>query len=898
MGFFNAFRNVWKDTATCSPVPNDSALEAQALQLLAQGNDLEAAGSLHEAMRCYRFALKNCPSLARAHLNLGNALLADGQLDAALVEYQNALRKDPAYAAAHFNIGNAHLGAGHLEQACLAYRKALNINPGFADAYAALGYACEELGDSSAAIDAYRRALKLTPEHRPLQHNLGNALAAAGRHDEAENLFRQLHGTDPTDLEAISSLTRLLETLGRQNELVATIEDVLKTFPESAEAHNNLGVALQAAGRPEEALAAYQQALTLNPAFGEAHFCLGVCLEKMGRLEAALAAYRQALALAPDALKSIGNLGNLLMELGRPDEAATVFEQGIRISPDLAEAHFNLGTALNRRGHLERAERHFLKALELKPEFANACNNLGASLNHRGLHEAALAQFRRAIELDPQLFQAHNNMGLALQDLGRRQEATHCFRKALEIKPDFGEARLNLALTYSGMGELDKALDGVRQAVALMPDNTQARSALLFLHNYRSDGSPEERLEEARDYGRLVANRVPADLPPGRIATEPDKCLNVGFVSGDLRRHPVGFFVEGVLAALAELTAGRLKLFAYSNSFENDAVTARIQDSFDHWTSITGLADRTAYDLIVADRIDILIDLSGHTLYSRLPLFAWRPAPVQVTWLGYFATTGIEAIDYLIADPWTLPASQEAYFTETIVRLPETRLCFTPPDDAVACSVPPVLKNGYVTFGCFNTLTKMTDAVVALWSEILATVPASKLMLMSHQLQDPHVIAATTERFRAHGVDPQRLIIRGFAPRAAYLATYNEIDIALDPFPYCGGTTSVEALWMGVPVLTLAGEQFLARQGVGLMMNAGLADWVADDPTHYRALAVAHAGNPAKLAQLRQQLRNRILASPIFDAPRFAGHFEAALRTLWQRHCAANAGQSGTEVDA
>lgn len=889
MGFFNAFRNLWKEAPGATPAPDDGAREAQAVQLLAQGNDFEAAGNLREATRCYRSAIETCPLLARANLNLGNALLADGQFDAALAEYRNALSKDPGYAAAHFNIGNAHLGAGQPEPACQAYRQALAIDPGFADAHAALGYACEELGDSTAAVDAYRRALELTPGHRPLQHNLGNALAAVGRREEAASLFRQLHASDPTDLQAISSLTQLLETLGRHDELIATIEAVLQRVPDSVEAHNNLGVALLAAGRPDEALAAHQRALALNPGFAEAHFCLGVCLEKMGRHERALEAYRQALTLAPDSLKNISNLGNLLMELGRPDEAATVFEQGVRINPELAEAHFNLGTALNQLGQLEPAERHFLKALELKPEFANACNNLGASLNHRGLHEAALTHFRRAIELDPQLFQAHNNMGLALQDLGRREEATHCFRKALEIKPDFGEATLNLALTYSGMGELDKALDGVRQAVALMPDNTQAHSALLFLHNYRSDGSPDERLEEARNYGRLVAARVPAELPPRQTNLEPEKCLNVGFVSGDLRRHPVGFFVEGVLAALAEQTAGRLKLFAYSNSFDNDAVTARIQESFDHWTSITGLSDRTAYDIIVADRIDILIDLSGHTLYSRLPLFAWRPAPVQVTWLGYFATTGVEAIDYLIADPWTLPQSQESYFTEKIVRLPETRLCFTPPDDGVACAMPPALKNGYVTFGCFNTLTKMTDAVVALWSEILTALPDSKLMLMSHQLQDQRVIDSTTERFRRHGIDPLRLIIRGFAPRAEYLATYNQIDIALDPFPYCGGTTTVEALWMGVPVLTLAGEQFLARQGVGLLMNAGLADWVADDLAHYRALAIAHAGNAERLGPLRGQLRSRILASPIFDAPRFAGHFETALRTMWRHHCAAAA---------
>ncbi|HXA47994.1 MAG TPA: hypothetical protein VNW52_10220 [Burkholderiaceae bacterium] len=283
--------------------------------------------------------------------------------------------------------------------------------------------------------------------------------------------------------------------------------------------------------------------------------------------------------------------------------------------------------------------------------------------------------------------------------------------------------------------------------------------------------------------------------------------------------------------------------------------------------------------------MDVLIDLSGHTAHNRLPVFAWKPAPVQVTWLGYFATTGVESIDYLIADPWTLPTSKESQFTEEIWRLPETRLCFTAPEADVKVSSLPATSSGVITFGCFNNLSKMNDAVVAVWAAILRAVPDSRLFLKSGQLSDISNHPQLIERFSIHGIDAERLILRGQSSRLDYLVAYHDVDLALDPFPYTGGTTTAEALWMGIPVLTLAGDNFLARQGVGLVMNAGLPDWIATDTDDYVNKAVQHAGNLRRLATLRSGLRKQVMDSPLFDAPRFATHFEAALREMWTRWC-------------
>ena len=397
--------------------------------------------------------------------------------------------------------------------------------------------------------------------------------------------------------------------------------------------------------------------------------------------------------------------------------------------------------------------------------------------------------------------------------------------------------------------------------------------------------TPESLLEEAKIFGEIAARQANS-ITSWNNAPDPERCLRVGFVSADLNFHPVGFFIEGVLHALASRDSGKLDIFAYTNNSRVDGVSQRIKSLCHHWTEVFGLMDYELAELIQKDEIDILIDLSGHSGRNRLPVFAWKPAPIQVTWLGYFATTGLEAIDYLIADPWTLPESEEANFTESIWRLPDTRLCFTPPDTNVVIRPLPALAEKTITFGCFNNLNKMNDTVIAVWARLLTEVPNSRLYLKARQLYRPSAHAEVIERFKRHGILPSRLVLEGPEERANYLAAYNRVDIALDPFPYTGGTTTAEALWMGVPVLTMSGKHFLARQGVGLLMNAGLPDWIASDPDDYVARAVSHANDLEGLADLRTRLRAQVLSSPVFDAARFAMHFEAALRGMWKKWCA------------
>ena len=505
----------------------------------------------------------------------------------------------------------------------------------------------------------------------------------------------------------------------------------------------------------------------------------------------------------------------------------------------------------------------------------------GAALHELGRPDEAVACYRRALALRPDAPEVCTNLGNALADQGRLDEAVACHRNAITLRPGYLNAHCNLGNALREQGRLDEALASYRRAIAIRPDHAAAHSDLLCTLNYLGTVPPAVTREEACRFGRMVAAKA-TPFAAWTAAATPER-LRVGLVSGDLRRHPVGYFIEGLLAAI---DPGRVEVFAYPTRNNPDDLTRRLRPHFAAWTCLDGLSDAAAARRIHADGVHILIDLSGHTAHNRLPVFAWRPAPVQATWLGYFATTGLAAIDHVLADPHVVPPGEEDHFTEGVWRLPESYLCFTPPDVALEVARLPALSSGAVTFGCFNNLAKMNDAVVALWARVVLAVPGSRLFLKTRQLDDRAVGEATRRRFAAFGLAVDRLVLEGASPRSELLKAYDRVDIALDPFPYPGGTTTVEALWMGVPTVTRRGDRFLAHIGESIAHNAGLGDWIAADDDDYVAKAVAHAADLGRLAGLRAGLRRQVLASPLFDAPRFARHFEAALWEMWENRIA------------
>lgn len=606
--------------------------------------------------------------------------------------------------------------------------------------------------------------------------------------------------------------------------------------------------------------------------------CLGAVLKSQGRTEDSLEAMQKAAKLLPFDAEAQNNLGITYKDLGQIKEAESCYRRALKIDPFLAEALNNLGVIFKEMGLLFEAESCYRQALEIKPNIADIHNNLGAVFFEKGLLTEAEACHHRALEIDPFFAKAHYNMGNTLNGLGRLEEAEIYFRRAIKIKADYAEAYCNLGVVLKDIGRLEEAENYCRRGLEIKPDFAEAISILLYIMIFSDRHQPITRLEEALKYGEIITSRAGTHYLEWNCSQSPER-LRVGFVSGDFNDHPVGHFMESVLSQIGS----SLDLVAYQTDSKSDELTTRIKPYFSKWQSLMGSSDETAAQMIHDDGIHVLLDLSGHTSKGRLPMFARKPAPVQAAWLGFLATCGVKEIDYIIGDPYVTPSEDECNYSEKVWRLPESYCCFTPPNVAVNAGPLPALSAGYVTFGSFNNLSKITDTVVALWARIIKAVAGSRLFLKTRQL-DEHTIRKTTEkRFAEHGISPEQLIMEGFSPRKELLAAYQRVDIALDPFPCNGVTTSVESLWMAVPIIAMTGNSFISRCGQSIVGNAGLNDWIAENEEDYYAKAIMHSSNLEKLAILRSGLRQQVLASPIFDSTRFAKNFENALWEMWNK---------------
>ncbi len=607
---------------------------------------------------------------------------------------------------------------------------------------------------------------------------------------------------------------------------------------------------------------------------------------RAGRLAEAEALYRRVLRVDPRHPDVLHLLGVLVHQAGDHDQAAGLIGRAIALDGARAEFHYNLGNAHAALGRLDEAARCFRTVVVLQPGHGSAHTNLGSILTTLGQPDEGIACFRKAVASRPDRADGHYNLGNALARRWRLDEAIRSLRRAIALKPD-ADACNTLGNALRDCGRVEEACVAYDDALRLRPDDFALRSNRLLAENYRPGGTPASMRRMAEAFGALAAARVPArlaDRPPGP-ASGP---IRVGLLSGDLRNHPVGYFLEGLLD---KVDPARITFLAFPTDNAEDELTARIRPRFAAWQPIAGLDDEAAARSIQARDVQVLLDLSGHTAGNRLPVFAWRPAPVQAAWLGYFATTGLAEIDYVVTDPHVSPPGSSGEFVERTWPLPDIYYCFSVPAVAVEVSPLPAHTNGAMTFGCFNTLAKTNDTVLATWARLLQAVPDSRLMLKAAPLGDEAVSAALRARLAIHGIAGERLLLEGASSRAEYLRAYHRVDVALDPFPFPGGTTSFEALWMGVPVLTRKGDRFLSRVGETIMRNAGLADWIAEDEDDYVARAVRVASDLDRLARLRRDLRAQVLASPLFDSGRFARHFEAAMSGMWAGRRAAGAGR-------
>ncbi|MCA9148214.1 MAG: tetratricopeptide repeat protein, partial [Planctomycetales bacterium] len=709
--------------------------------------------------------------------------------------------------------------------------------------------AAHRQGNLSDAKDRYCDVLRLNPSHPDAWHMLGMVLFQGGEPvaalDCLGHAFKFSKGEPPVQLLVNEGLVR--RALGQLDQARMSLEQVVARQPDYAEGWNSLGTVLLEQHHYAEAEQAFRRTLELQPTHNHGLTNLGNALQHQRRYNEAHECYQAAVDRSPQDSTAVNNLGTVLRSLRRYEEAAETFRRAVELDPHSESALVNLARSLDGLGHQNTAIELFERYVADHPGSVIALHHLGNSLADAGRHHDAVARYTQALDLDPQYAFAYSSLGRAHLNRGDAQAAAELFRRALELRPDMHETH----------------------------------SCLLFMLSNDDMLSPRELFAEHVRWGELHGH-VDFQFSHAERSRQVNRRLKIGYVSPDLREHAVARFFMPVLA---QHDPTQVEVFCYAHVHREDETTAKLKSLTHHWRSTCGLSYLQVAELIQADQIDILVDLAGHTAGNRLLSFAYRPAPVQVSWLGYPNTTGLPAMDYRLTSEIQDPASEESLHTEQLIRLPLGTNCYEAPTSAPAISPLPFDRNGFVTFGSLHRPQKISAPVFDLWANVLKAVPNSRLRLFNTHFSNEsiqHVSAQLTGR----GIAAERFSIGTEVRRGHYLTEYDEIDVALDVFPWNGGTTTREALWMGVPVIGLLGDRRSSRGTAATLHYAGVPELIAHNWDEYVEIACKLAVAPPELQRYRQTLREQARQT-ICDAARFTQSLEAAYRQIWQTWCAA-----------
>ncbi len=746
-----------------------------------------------------------------------------------------------------------------------------------------------QAGRLQVAEQIYRQILAIDPRQSDAVHLIGVIAHQTGRLDLAAECFQQAIGLKGTNSAFHNNLGNVFKDLRKLDEAVACYRRALELKSDLAAAHFNLGAACSAQGKLDEAIDCFQQALKLQPDDAEAHYYLGNAWQAQGRLDEAITCYRRALELQPQHVEAHHNLGIAFKTQEKLDEAIACYRRALELQPGNAEAHHNLGIAFRAQGQLDDAIACYRRTLELQPDHAEAHYNLGNALQAQGKLDEAIACYRRALELQPDNVKTHNNLGITFKAQGKLDEAIASYHRALELTPDYASAHNNLGNALQAQGSLDEAITCYRRALELQPGFVEAHSNLLCTLNFCSRYDAKTIYEEHCHWNLQHAAPLAKLINPHSNECSARRRLRIGYVSPDFRNHVVGRFV---LPLLEMHDHEHFEIYCYASVRVPDAMTDQCRAQADVWRNVFGISDEQFADIIRRDQIDVLVDLTMHMAHNRLLVFARKPAPVQVAYLAYVGTTGLSTMDYRLTDPYLDPPAQDdkSIYREESIRLPETYWCYRPLGQAPAVSSLPALAAGHITFGCLNNFCKVTDQTLAAWIALLQAMPEARLLLHAHSGKHRDRVR---DLFARQGVSQERLTFSDKVPTAEYFQLYLRIDVALDPFPYGGGTTTCDALWMGVPVVSLAGQTAVGRGGLSILSNLGLAELVVHDAEQYVRIAVELAHDLPRLSKLRATLCDRMQGSPLMDSPRFARHVEAAYQAIWRRWCGS---QPSTEM--
>ncbi len=624
------------------------------------------------------------------------------------------------------------------------------------------------------------------------------------------------------------------------------IKVLLLRFKNSSILHNILGSIEVRKKNYNKSLIYFEKSIELDPNYAQAYNSLGIVYQKLNNFEESLKNYAKAISLNDNFSEAYNNKGNLLLK----------FDQ------------------------IDNAIKNFRKAIEIFNNYAEAYNGLGAAYEKAGLYDNALINYKKSLQINSNYGEVYFNIGNLFVKEKKFEEAMINFEKSIKLNPKFEKVYNNLGNLLSNLGNFEKAHDAYNSAISLKKNYSVAYSNLLFNLVFRPDFKINNYLHYAHEFRKNCTNKISHNKINYKFKDRPEK-IKLGFVSSDFGMHPGGFFT---LNLLEELSKKNYELFAYVPLERKDDLSVKFKKLFVKWNLIENKKDEDVVKNILDDGINILIDAQGHSRNNRLTLFIDKPAPVQISWLGQ-GSTGIPEIDYFVGSKHITPEDEDHHYTEKIYRLPKISQCFFKPNVELNINELPALKNKFVTFGSLNQISKVNDDVIALWSKILISIPNSKLLLKNKYLESSYVLKNIIKIFEKNNIYKESLILEGESQnREEFLSTYHKIDICLDPFPFQGNTTSLESLWMGVPVLTLKGDRYIFHFGESINSNIDLIDWIAKNKNDYINKAKHFSSNLAILSKLRNTLRNRMLKSPIFDYSGFVNDFDLMLNWMWNNY--------------
>ena len=820
------------------------------------------------------------------------ALHQQGQLEPARQGYQAILATDPSSAAAHHYLGLLEHQSGNTSAALQHLRRAAQSEGAEPFYWVNLGNLLKDLQRPQEAEEAYQHALAQEPGDALALYNLGHLYQLYGRWSDAAAAFGQAVGAQGDFVPAWQKLAAMELRSNRREQALAAAERAVALAPGDAPGWFHLADALGRFGRWSDSQQALERCLALQPQFAEAWNNLGLARKNQGDLAGATAAFEAALQQAPPsdpanasmAAETCANLAQLDLDSHHFQAAQQWSSRALALDPGNAQVQFTLGNVLQALGQPEQAASALRLALELQPDFPEALNNLGNILLNLRRHNESIAIFKRAIAQRTDYAEALANLANAQREASYPDLAEQALQEAIRIRPDFAAAHSNLGNAYFDQGKVDMALASYRRGIELGQDDRDFVPNYLFALNYSPSASDADLAAETRRLCQAKFDGLreePTAMAPKAGAAIGERRLRVGYVSPDLWMHPVARFL---LPVLEHHDRSRFEVFAYSSRYLKDGMTTEIARRVEHWREVHQLDDAALAELIRADGIDLLIDLTMYARDCRPALFARKPAPVQITYLAYVGTTGLAAMDYRITDGvLDPPEGPPLPYSEQPLRLPRCWWSFAVPPPVV--SIPPVLpppclRSRVISFGSLNNFVKVNEGVRELWAQLVASVPGSRLVL---HIKETRARQGLLEFFAERGVASDRISLIGYQNGPDYMATYGQIDIALDTAPFAGGTTSFDALWMGLPLVTLAGERSSSRGGASILTSLGRPEWIARSPEEYIAIAQRLASDPQQLATIRSGLRAELQASPLMDNAGFTRELEDLYRQAWER---------------